>query len=246
LAGRYSHGDVLQQAPEVLEVFELEREGDAERMIAQHSKIGNCKLLWHGTGVAVAAAITSRGLRIMPHSGGRVGRGIYLANECGKRYASIVVYYVWYVVCVVFMTIRTVHRSSILTYSQHVFRYFDGSSGWYVDPAEDGTAIMFLVEAALGKPFEVKDEHAQQSCSFTKAPKGFDSVVAVGQNGPASEHDFKLPAASGAASSAMQVVLPTGVPEPQADAANSGFYQDEFLVYKESQAVLKYMVKLQL
>jgi poly [ADP-ribose] polymerase len=61
-----------------------EREGETERMMA-HSKLGNRKLLWHGTGVAVAAAITSSGLRIMPHSGGRVGKGIYLASECGKR-----------------------------------------------------------------------------------------------------------------------------------------------------------------
>ena len=39
--------------------------------------------------MAVAAAILEGGLRIMPHSGGRVGRGIYLASESGKS-----VYYV--------------------------------------------------------------------------------------------------------------------------------------------------------
>jgi len=41
----------------------------------------NRKLLWHGTNVAVVAAILKSGLRIMPHSGGRVGRGIYFASE---------------------------------------------------------------------------------------------------------------------------------------------------------------------
>ena len=35
--------------------------------------------------VAVVAAIIKSGLRIMPHSGGRVGKGIYLASENGKR-----------------------------------------------------------------------------------------------------------------------------------------------------------------
>ena len=40
--------------------------------------IDNRKLLWHGTKVAVVAAILKSGLRIMPHSGGRVGKGIYL------------------------------------------------------------------------------------------------------------------------------------------------------------------------
>jgi hypothetical protein len=41
-------------------------------------------MLWHGTNVAVVAAILKSGLRIMPHSGGRVGRGIYFASENGK------------------------------------------------------------------------------------------------------------------------------------------------------------------
>ncbi|CAN0499042.1 unnamed protein product, partial [Ectocarpus sp. 12 AP-2014] len=39
---------------------------------------------WHGTNVAVVAAIVKSGLRIMPHSGGRVGKGIYLASENAK------------------------------------------------------------------------------------------------------------------------------------------------------------------
>lgn len=46
--------------------------------------IDNRRLLWHGTNVAVVAAILNSGLRIMPHSGGRVGRGIYLASENSK------------------------------------------------------------------------------------------------------------------------------------------------------------------
>ena len=34
--------------------------------------------------MAVVVAILKSGLRIMPHSGGRVGRGIYFASENGK------------------------------------------------------------------------------------------------------------------------------------------------------------------
>jgi len=45
------------------------------------------KLLWHGTDVAVIAAILKGGLRIMPHSGGRVGKGIYFASENAKSAA---------------------------------------------------------------------------------------------------------------------------------------------------------------
>ena len=50
----------------------------------QHDGIKERKLLWHGTNVAVVAAILSSGLRIMPHSGGRVGCGIYFASVQSK------------------------------------------------------------------------------------------------------------------------------------------------------------------
>lgn len=55
-----------------------------EKRFAEHDKITNRKLLWHGTNVAVVAAILKSGLRIMPHSGGRVGSGIYFASENSK------------------------------------------------------------------------------------------------------------------------------------------------------------------
>jgi poly [ADP-ribose] polymerase len=67
---------------QVEEAFEVVRPGDA--FGASTAKLGNRKLLWHGTNVAVVAAILKSGLRIMPHSGGRVGSGIYLASENGK------------------------------------------------------------------------------------------------------------------------------------------------------------------
>ena len=51
---------------------------------AEHDNIDNRRLLWHGTNIAVVAAILKDGLRIMPHSGGRVGRGIYFASEHSK------------------------------------------------------------------------------------------------------------------------------------------------------------------
>lgn len=49
-----------------------------------HELLEHRRLLWHGTSVAVVAAILKSGLRIMPHSGGRVGKGIYFASENSK------------------------------------------------------------------------------------------------------------------------------------------------------------------
>ena len=44
----------------------------------------NRKLLWHGTKMAVVAAILKNGLKIMPHSGGSLGKGIYFASQLSK------------------------------------------------------------------------------------------------------------------------------------------------------------------
>ncbi|XP_074054190.1 protein mono-ADP-ribosyltransferase PARP3 isoform X2 [Macrotis lagotis] len=67
----------------LIHVWKMNREGEGERFQA-HAKLENRRLLWHGTNVAVVAAILKSGLRIMPHSGGRVGRGIYFASENSK------------------------------------------------------------------------------------------------------------------------------------------------------------------
>ncbi len=67
---------------DLLEVFEVARYGDA-KSFARHNSIMERRLLWHGTNVACAGDIVSSGLRVMG-AGGRVGTGIYLADEAGK------------------------------------------------------------------------------------------------------------------------------------------------------------------
>ena len=67
----------------VKEIFKVNRHSEGKRF-DQYKKTDNRKLLWHGTNVAVVAAILKTGLRIMPHSGGRVGKGIYSASENSK------------------------------------------------------------------------------------------------------------------------------------------------------------------
>ncbi|CAG0920786.1 unnamed protein product [Notodromas monacha] len=67
----------------IVNIYEMTRKGEVTRFMRSDS-IAYRKLLWHGTKVAVVAAILQGGLRIMPHSGGRVGRGIYFASENEK------------------------------------------------------------------------------------------------------------------------------------------------------------------
>ncbi|NXA88959.1 PARP3 polymerase, partial [Melanocharis versteri] len=76
---------VMQTGQEVgiLNIWQVARDGEDERFKA-HDLLEHRRLLWHGTNVAAVAAILKSGLRIMPHSGGRVGKGIYFASENRK------------------------------------------------------------------------------------------------------------------------------------------------------------------
>lgn len=47
----------------------------------EHEAITNRRLLWYGASVAMAVAILKSGIRIMPHSSGRLGKGIHLAPQ---------------------------------------------------------------------------------------------------------------------------------------------------------------------
>ncbi|XP_009904592.1 protein mono-ADP-ribosyltransferase PARP3 [Dryobates pubescens] len=67
----------------ILNIWRVARDGEDERFKV-HDLLEHRRLLWHGTNVAVVAAILKSGLRIMPHSGGRVGKGIYFASENSK------------------------------------------------------------------------------------------------------------------------------------------------------------------
>lgn len=61
------------------QIFRVNRHGE-DVTFKTHDNLKNRRMLWHGTGVAVVAAILKSGLRIMPNAGGRVGKGIYMAD----------------------------------------------------------------------------------------------------------------------------------------------------------------------
>lgn len=174
----------------VLHVWRVDRPQERDRFKA-HDKIDNRRLLWHGTNVAVVAAILKTGLRIMPHSGGRVGKGIYFASENSK-------------------------------------------SAGYVGYANGGIGIMFLNEVALGKEHSI----TQDDYSLEAPPKGFDCVIARGSTEPDEKEDVKVPIEG------KPVVVPQGKPRHVSEYQNSYFSQSEYLVYKESQARIRYLIMI--
>ncbi|KNC84415.1 hypothetical protein SARC_03377 [Sphaeroforma arctica JP610] len=173
---------------QLLDVWTVDREGEGSRYKA-FDALDNRRLLWHGTNLAVVAPILTNGLRIMPHSGGRVGKGIYLAAENSKS------------------------RSYTSAYGS---KY----------------ACMFLAEAALGTPHEITKDDS----SLRAAPAGSDSVHAVGRMTPGSWKPITL--------EKKQVTVPQSAPKDT--KVDSSFYQDEFLVYSESQVRTRYLITLKL
>lgn len=170
-------------------IWEIDREGEGERFAA-HDDLKNRRLLWHGTNVAVVAAILKGGLRIMPHSGGRVGQGIYFASENGKSIGYI----------------RT---------AQNV-------------------GIMFLAEVALGKEHSITRDNS----SLKAAPKGYHSIIARGQTEPDPKDEITIKI------DGKDVIVPQGKPIDQSKYSDSYFSQSEYLVYKESQVRLRYLIRL--
>lgn len=181
---------------EVTDVFSVGDCANAAEFAKATKKIGNRKLLWHGTNVAVVAAILKSGLRIMPHSGGRVGSGVYLASENGK------------------------------------------SAGYCTAQGHDG--IMFLVEAALGKQrFITQDGQVSWNDKDPVSAGGFDSCQAVGGTEPNAKQDIEVEL------DGQKVTVPQGkVAANPACKGGSSFSQSEYLLYKESQVRIRYVIRM--
>ncbi|XP_031706021.1 protein mono-ADP-ribosyltransferase PARP3 [Anarrhichthys ocellatus] len=175
--------------PKIVNVWDVDRGTEGERF-SQNDGLENRRLLWHGTNIAVVAAILKSGLRIMPHSGGRVGSGIYFASENSK-------------------------------------------SAGYVRTSKN-TGVMFLSEVALGKECTITKDNS----SLKKAPAGYDSVVARGSVEPDPSQDIYITLEG------KKVAVPQGKPLDQPQFSDSHFYNSEYLIYKESQCRLRYLLEL--
>ncbi|CAJ0940892.1 unnamed protein product [Ranitomeya imitator] len=94
---------------------------------------------------------------------------------------------------------------------------------------------MFLNEVVLGKEYHITSDDS----SLRVAPKGYDSVVARGitEPDPSMDHELTL--------DGRKIIVPQGKPITVSKFKNSHFSQSEYLVYRESQARLRYLLLLQ-
>lgn len=111
-------------------------------------------------------------------------------------------------------------------------------SAGYVGPANfkgKRTAVMFLVEGALGREHEITADDS----SLKSAPAGFDCIIARGVQEPDPSKDVSLEF------DGKKVVVPQGKPIPQKQFAGSSFSQSEYLLYKESQHRIRYALQFE-
>lgn len=80
-----THGSTHHFGIKPIEIFKIKREGEEERF---NTKIGNRKLLWHGSRFSNWGGILSQGLRIAPPeapvTGYMFGKGVYFADVVSK------------------------------------------------------------------------------------------------------------------------------------------------------------------
>jgi poly [ADP-ribose] polymerase 2/3/4 len=98
----------------------------------------------------------------------------------------------------------------------------------YERAPSNGTACMFLVEAVLGRPFEVRQDDGARM----EPPSGFQSMVARGLQGPEQTAALEI--------DGHKLVVPLG---PSVDShVCSMFRNNEYMFYDESRVRLRYLV----
>lgn len=114
---------------------------------------------------------------------------------------------------------------------------------------------MFLNEVALGKEHHITVDDS----SLTAPPKGFDSVIAKGYTEPGKPPHIMFSSSmmslllllfidpkedTSLILGGKKVIVPQGKPISMPQYSSSHFSQSEYLVYKESQARIRYLLKL--
>ena len=94
--------------------------------------------------------------------------------------------------------------------------------------------IMFLVEAALGQEHHITKDDS----TLTAPPPGFDCVIAKGRREPNAKDDTVM------SIDGRRVAVPQGKPIDMQQYKNSSFFNSEYLLYKESQQHLRYVMTL--
>jgi len=175
--------------PKIMEIFTVTRAHERERFEHAQNEIEPKlnKLLFHGSRIASFTGILSRGLRIMPYSGGRFGKGIYFAD----------------------MSSKSLH---------------------YTDYGYNTDCLVLVCEVQLGNPYNTNYDLPY----LLDPPEGYDCTKAVGKICPDTKQEITLTDGN--------IIIPQGLP------INSGQYgschESEYIVYKEDQVNIKYLLRI--
>ncbi|XP_053845662.1 protein mono-ADP-ribosyltransferase PARP3 [Vidua macroura] len=108
-------------------------------------------------------------------------------------------------------------------------------SACHVGCTSKKVGIMFLTEVALGKPYRITCNDP----TLRQPPAGYDSVLACGRTEPDPAQDEEV------LLDGKKVLVCQGKPIPMPTYKDSSFSQSEYVIYKESQCRIRYLVQLQ-
>ncbi len=212
----------------VKRVFKFERAAEVERFDRTKLPSGGVKqrnrwLLWHGTGAENMLSIMSKGLVKAPtdvaHNGNRFGKGLY-------SFCHLVCFYSGYV------------RDSVEFLGIYFSDSFEASSAYSsgVEVKTEKGSIerryMLLCEVALGNVKELQTHYE----TVDSLPTGYDSVKALGKKEPNPSGNIYMP---------NGVVCPLGgaVDRSGKNVMWTSLTNSQYVVYNESQVVIRYIVQ---
>ncbi|NXB83429.1 PARP3 polymerase, partial [Vidua chalybeata] len=111
----------------------------------------------------------------------------------------------------------------------------NSKSACHVGCTSKKVGIMFLTEVALGKPYRITCNDP----TLRQPPAGYDSVLACGRTEPDPAQDEEV------LLDGKKVLVCQGKPIPMPAYKDSSFSQSEYVIYKESQCRIRYLVQLQ-
>ncbi|PIK56560.1 putative poly [Apostichopus japonicus] len=100
----------------------------------------------------------------------------------------------------------------------------------------EGFGFMFLNEVVLGEEYQISSENF----SLKEVPSGYDSIVAKGRQEPDPQKETSLTI------DGKKIKVPQGEPVKQQNFMHSTFCQSEYLICKESQNRIRYLLQFKL
>jgi len=223
------YNEQSRQTWEIYNIFRISRKGEDERF-EPYKDFPNRQLLWHGSGLVNFCGILSQGLRIAPPeadvSGYAFGKGVYYADCFAKS----------------------------IGYCREVVGPANFGGGYNMrnrcnnnnDQSDTSTKCLLLCEVALGNPYLA---HQSELLDLVKIGPDCHSTHAIGHRQPDPSQAIVTPDGVRIPIGPMrETPIPVGWkpkgPPPDHAQQYHATERNEFIVYREEQCRMRYIVQV--